>query len=804
MFRNYLIVAFRNITRHKGYSLINILGLAIGMALCVLILLYVQDELSYDAFHENADRIYRVARIEDHNGDLVPYMNIGFATTDFLKLDFPDAFDIAVRIFATGEVWTKYEDRLFKEGRLYVVDGTMFDIFTFDFLAGQPENALNEPNTAVLNQSTAEKYFGTDEALGKMITVDMPGAPLLKVTAVVKDLPPQSHFHPDILVSLPTIMNDQNIRFFESDLRGNTVWSYILLREGYPVENLESRLPEFLNKNLNENQKKEIKSFYLQPLRDIHLRSSTDPYTEIEPENTGNVTYLYIFSVIAVLVLLVACINFMNMATARSARRAHEVGLRKVVGAHKSQLVKQFIGESLFISLVALPLALALAHLSLPVFNSISGKEMTITYLNNPILFVSMLGIVLFVGFVAGSYPAFFLSSFRPINVLKGKMQIGRSGGLFRKILVVGQFAVSIGFVVGVLIVLQQLNFMRSGDLGFDRENVLVLNFFLPESAQERMNKMEFLKNEYLNHPAVLNVAKASGAPSDIRRIINGRIDGMSEDDAKMMVQVGVDYEYLQTLNIDLLDGRDFSREFSTDLRQAYIINEAVAQELGLEAPIGKTMYLGTDKGTIIGVMKSVHWEPKRRLIFPMVFLVNPQMFTKMVVRISHQDVPATLAFLEQKWNEQITTRPFEYQYLEDMIDSLYKSERRLGGVVLSFAVLSILIACLGLFGLASFTAEQKTKEIGIRKVMGATVPGVVLLLSREFGKLILIANIIAWPLSYYALRTWLQNFYYRITIGFELFLFAAVLVMLIAFVSISYQSIKAALTDPATAIRYE
>lgn len=803
MIKNYLKVAFRNILRHKVYSLINIFGLAIGMALCLLILVYVQDELSYDGFHEKADRICRIAQTEDHNGDLTNVMRIAPGATERLKIDFPEAIEKTVRIFPAGEVWTKYEDRLYREDKVYVVDDSFFDIFTFDFISGNPETALKEPNSIVLNRTTTEKYFGKTDALGKMIEVDMPGAPLLKVTAVVEDMPGNSHFHPDFLVSLSTIRNEQNAPLFDG-MDGNVVWSYLLLKEGYSAIEMESKFTGFLNKHLNEAQKKLVKKYYLQPLTDIHLRSSTDPYTEIEPENTGNITYLYIFSVIAVLVLLVACINFMNLATARSARRAREVGLRKVVGALKKQLVRQFIGESVFMGVLALPVAIVLAHLLLPVFNSFAGKEMVINYFNSPILIPAMLMIVLFVGFFAGSYPAFFLSSFQPVNVLKGELKTSGSGGLFRKILVTGQFAVSVGFVIGILIISQQMNFMRGTNLGFNKDNVMVMSFVLPEPAEQRLSKMEVLKNEYLNYPGITDVALTSGAPSEIRGIVRGRVDGTPANEAKLMVRVPVDYEFCKTMQIELTEGRDFSREHGTDLMQAFIINEAVAQELALESPLGKQLVLNNQKGTVIGVMKSMHWEPKRRVIFPMVFQVNPQAFFKMVVRVNSDDIPGTLAFMEEKWKENITTRPFQYQFLDDMIDNLYKSERRLSNVVFNFTLLSIFVACLGLFGLASYTAEQKTKEIGIRKVLGASISGVVLLLSKQFGKLILIANLIAWPLAYYMLHRWLQNFFYRISIGLETFVLSAAMVLVIAFISISYQSIKAALSNPADALRNE
>ncbi len=801
MFKNYLRVAFRNLKRQKGYSLINILGLAIGMALCLLILVYVQDELSYDRFHEKADRIYRIAQVEDHDGQILHYMRIGAGISSRLETDFPEAIEKSVRLFPAGEVWTRFDDKLYREDRFYVADETFFDIFSFEFLDGDPGTALQEPNSVVLNRTTAEKYFGSTNCLGKMVRVDMPGAPLIEVKGVVEDMPGNSHFHPDGLVSFSTIVNEQNEQFF-NQVFGNTVWSYILLKEDYPIANLESRLPGFLDKHLDENLKNRLKALYSQPLKDIHLRSSTDPFTEIEPENTGNITYLYIFSAVAFLVLLVACINFMNLATARSARRAREVGMRKVVGAVKQQLIRQFMGESIFIAFLALPVAVGLADLFLPAFNSLTGKEMGISYFSNLVLVPALLAIVLFVGFVAGSYPAFFLSAFRPANVLKGKFRSG--GGLFRKILVTGQFAVSIGFVIGILVFLQQLNFMRNTDLGFNKNDTLVIPVLLPEPPAQRMSKMQVLKNEFMNHPRVEEVALSSSVPSEIRPIVNCREEGAPESEAKIVAQVAVDYEYLKTLQIEVLEGRDFSREYSTDVNQAFIVNEAAVRELGLESPLGTPLVLGNRRGTIIGVMTSMHWEPKRRFVAPMVFYLMPQAFTKIVVRISTEDMPGALAFLEEKWKENISTRPFQYEFLVDMVDNLYRSEQRMSDVVLYIAVLSIFVACMGLFGLASFTAEQKTREIGIRKVLGSSVTGVVFLLSKQFGKLILIANVIAWPLAYYALHKWLQNFYYRISIGMHFFVLSAVLVLVIAFISISYQSIRAALANPADALRYE
>ena len=803
MLKNYLKVAFRNIWRHKVYSFINIFGLAMGIALAILILLFVRDELSYDAFHVKADRIYRIAQIENHNGDLTPYMKIGPGITTRMMTDFPEAVESAVRMMPTGEVWTKVDDKLFRESRVFLADETFFRIFSFKFIDGDAETALKGPNSLVLNRTTAEKYFGTTAAVGKMVRVDVPGSPLLKVTGVIKDAPGNSHFHPDLVVSFSTIRNERNAPAFEQFF-GNMCWSYILLKENVPPDRLEAQLPSFLARHVDANLKKRLVKLYLQPLKDLHLRSSTDPFTEIEPENTGNISYVYIFSIIAFLVLVVACINFMNMATARSANRAREVGMRKVVGATRRQLGNQFLGESIFIACLSFPLAWGLSWLLLPVFNRLTGKAFTIGHFADPGLLLSMVVIVLFVGLLSGSYPAVFLSSFRPVNVLRGRERGGRKGGLLRKILVVGQFAVSIGFVIGVTIILQQMNFMRNTDLGFNKENVLVVPVLLPGQPAQVMDKIEVLKNEYASYPGVASVAAASGAPSDIRNIINGRKEGDSPGDGRQMVEVAVDENFIKTMQIQITEGRDFSKEYSTDIGAAFIVNEAVVRELNLTSPVGRQIYLDNRKGTIIGIMKSPHWEPKRRVIFPMVFTWQPRQLFKLIIRLNSRDVPGTLVYLEKKWKENISSRPFQYQFLSEMIDNLYKSERRLTDVVFNFALLTIFIACLGLFGLASFTTEQRTKEVGIRKALGASVPGIVLLLSRQFGKLILIANIIAWPAAYYLLEKWLRNFYYRIGVNAWAFVLSAVLVVVIALLSISYQSVKAALANPVDSLRYE
>jgi putative ABC transport system permease protein len=803
MFKNYIVTALRNLFKQKIYSLINISGLAVGMALCILVMVYVMDELSFDRFHEKGDRIYRVAQVEDHNGVRSIYTGIGGGITTKMETDFPEAVEKRVRLLGLREVWTKIDDRLFHEKRTFVVDETFFDIFSFDFLAGNPDTALKEPNSAVLAAATAVKYFGGTDVLGKTIKVDVPGAPLLKITGVIKDAPRNSHFHPDMLVPLSTIRNEKNAPFFEQ-MTGNNFWSYILVKEGYPVRQLTQQFPAFLKKHLNEKEHRLVVEIYLQPLHDIHLKSTTDPFTEVEPENTGNITYLYIFSVIALLVLVVACINFMNLATARSANRAREVGMRKVNGATRQQLAIQFTGESMFISLLSLPLAVILAFLFLPLFNSVAGKDMSLHLLTDPVLLVGLVAMVLFVGLVSGSYPAFFLSSFQPVAVLKGKKGAEGKSGLLRKILVIGQFAVSIVFFIAALVILRQMFFMTDGDLGYDKKNVAVVPVILPVQPDDFVDTVEYLKNEFAKLPGVESVSAASGFPSDIRNIVNGRMASLPEEQSQLMTLVAVDYDFIGTTGIEIIEGRNFSKEHSTDAQGAVLINEAVFTGPDKESPVGKPFIAGAVKGPVVGVFKSPHWEPKRRQIFPMIFYLNPKHTFKLGARLNPDSIPATLAAMEKIWDKRVTQRPFRYDFLEDTVAALYKSENRFTRLIIYFTILTIFVACLGLLGLASFTAEQRTREIGIRKVLGASVGSVVFLLLRQFGRLVLIANLVAWPVAFYAMHKWLQNFYYRVGIQWDVFVLSALAVMIIASVTISFQSVKAALTNPVNTLRCE
>ncbi len=804
MFKNYIKVAFRNLFRQKIYSLINILGLSIGMALCIAIVLFVRDELSYDQYHKNADRMYRVVAIEEFNNRLSHYKRIGPGVTARLHADYPDIVEQMTRLLPAGEVWTKFGEKLFHEERVFLAENSFFDMFTFDFIRGDRQTALAEPNSLVLNSSTAQRYFGTSDALGKMVSVDMPGAPVLKITAVVADAPGNSHFHPDMLVSLSTVLNEQNAAFFEN-LTGNAVWGYLLLKENCDPGAFEAQLGFFLDKYLSEAEREIIHELYLQPITDIHLHSTRDPWTEIEPENLGNISYIYIFSAIALCVLLIACFNFMNLATARSINRAREVGLRKVVGAQRRQLLIQFLGESILIAFISLPIAVLLLYVLLPLLNNLTGKALTLAALADPILIAALFGIFVAVGLISGSYPAIFLSAFRPIAVLKSKLSPTGSSALVRKILVVGQFTVSILFLVALIVIFQQMHFMLNSDLGYEKENAIVVPTLLPVPPDLRARSMEVVKDEFLRHPDIIGVSAASAAPGDIRGLVPTRLESTPEEEAAFITQVAVDFDYLTTLHIKIDGGRNFSEEFGTDVNESYIVNEEMLDELGIESPLGTRLVVNGQLGSIIGTFSGMHWEPKRRIIAPMIFYVQPLACTQLIVKVKDgANLSAALDFMEQKWDETISSRPFQYHFLDEMVGNLYKTETRLSDVVFFFTLLTIFVSCLGLFGLASFTTEQRTKEIGVRKVLGASSAGIVLQLTGQFGKLILLANCIAWPLAYLATQRWLQTFYYRIPVKAENFVAAALLVAAVAFFAVSYQSVKAAMANPAVSLRDE
>jgi len=792
MIKNYMKIALRNLIKHKAFSLINISGLAIGMACCLLIIIFVQDELRYDKFHAKADRIYRMVSEENQRGIIANYPLVFSGVPPILKNEFSEVMNF-VRFDPRLNVLISSGDKKFYEERLFYADASVFEVFTFPLVKGDPETALKEPYSIVLTEKMAEKYFGGEDSMGRTLTIDNEHD--YKITGILRKISRNSHIKFDFLASMATL-EAQEPRY--GKMWAWNCYSYLLLPEDYSYLDLVKKLPDFIRRHRGEKAAQSY-TFSLQPLTSIHLHS----HLAYEIEANGDIRYVYIFSAIAFFILLIACINFMNLSTARSANRAKEVGVRKVLGADRIRLAKQFLGESLFLSLMALPIAVALVELFLPAFNVMTGKELRIDYFGNSVVFIGLIGILLFVGIVSGSYPAFFLSTFRPSEVLKGKLRAGSRSSLFRKVLVVVQFTISIVLIAGTIIIYNQLDFIRNKKLGFVKEQVLVM----PASRSGIGQNYEAFKRELLQNPSVESVCGSTSLPSLLPTRSVFIPEGIEEGEKLTLRNVLVDHDFIKTFGLEIMDGRDFSRSFATDTKEAFVINEAAVKEFGWDSAVGKRLIdLEGPKGHVIGVVKDFHFRSKHQKIEPLVLslLPSPRYVYFVSVKIKYSNISGALAFLKSKWNAFSPGWPFEYFFLDDNFDKMYKSEDRLRQVFLTFTFLAIFIACLGLFGLAAFTAEQRTKEIGIRKVLGASVPGVVLLLSKEFIKWVLIANVIAWPVAYLAMGRWLENFAYRVSLGWGVFIAAAVLALGIALITVGFQAAKAALANPSDALRYE
>jgi putative ABC transport system permease protein len=792
MFKNYLRTAIRNLRKNRGYSFLNVCGLAIGMACCILILLWVKDELSYDKFHEKADRIFRMTSEWNQRGVIAHYPLVFSGIAPLLQNDYPEVMSY-VRFDQRLNTLISSGDKKFYEERLFYTDASLFEVFTFPLVKGDPETALIEPYSIVMSEKMAEKYFGSENPVGQTLTVDNEHD--YKITGIMKKIPRNSHVQFDFLASMTTL-EAQDPRY--GKLWAWNCYTYLLLPPGYSYLDLEKKFPDFIRRHRGE-EAAEAYTFSLQPLTSIHLHSNLG--SEIEPN--GDIRYVYIFSIIAFFILLIACINFMNLSTARSANRAKEVGVRKVLGADRIRLIRQFLGESLFLSLMALPIAVALVMLFLPAFNTLTGKDLIIDYFGNSVFYLGLIGILLFVGLISGSYPAFFLSTFRPAEVLRGKLKAGSGSVLFRKVLVVVQFSISIVLIAGTVIITNQLDFISKKKLGFDKEHVVVM----PVSRAGIGQEFEAFKKELLQNPGIESVCGSTSLPSLLPTRSIFIPEGFEEEERLTLRNVLVDHDFIRTFGMEIVEGRDFSRDFATDRQEAFIVNEAAVKEFGWDSAVGKRLIdLEGPKGYVIGVVKDFHFRSKHQRIEPLILsLVPSSRYVYFVsVKIKSWNLSDTLSFLKSKWQAFSPNWPFEYFFLDDNLDRMYKSEDRLRQVFLTFTFLAIFIACLGLSGLTAFTAEQRTKEIGIRKILGASVPGVVLLLSKEFMKWVLIANAIAWPVTYFAMGRWLENFAYRISLGWAAFIVSAALALGIALITVGFQAAKAALANPADALRYE
>jgi len=782
MFANYLKIAFRNIRKQKGYSFINIFGLASGMACCLLILLWVQDELSFDKFHKNSENIYRVVQEADHAGQKVRLSRTPPLLGPVLKNEFPE-IDKAARCWM-ADITFQFNNRLYANEGI-ITDTDFLKMFTYPLLKGEIESALSDPSSIVITSEMAIKIFGNSDVIGEVIK--SAGGNDYQITAIVENPSQNSHQKFDFLLPF-SIFNEFGSHMWA--ISNNPMYTYILLKGDSSPEIVDKKIGDIITKNAPET----ITRVYLQPLESIYL------YSDFAGDlgGHGDIKYVYIFFMVALFIITIACINFMNLSTARSGGRSKEVGIRKVVGAEKSQLIRQFFGESLFLSILALLFACIFVLLFLPTFNNLSGKQLNFNF-SDMTLILGFIGITLFTGIVSGSYPALFLSSFRPVQALKGRAVSGTKSKVLRKILVLIQFTLSIILITSTFVVYNQLSFMRNMKLGFDKECLL----YLPMNDAIREN-FQPIKDELLNNSTIDNVTYSSHILTDVTHV-HGNLEWEGKDPAREVPMncLMVDEDFVKTMEMEIVDGRDFLKELKSDEGETYIVNETAAAIMGFSSPVGKEITYQKKKGRIIGVVKDFHFKPLHKELEPMILINSSDERFYMYIRISG-DISASIQSIKTVWNRFFPDVSFEYKFLDKSLDNMYISEMRVGKIFNYFTALAIIISCLGLFGLASFTAEQRTKEIGIRKVLGASVTTIVLLLGREFVKWVVIANLFAGPIAYFVMKNWLANFAYRTNFSIWTFIYSGMLAFIIALVTVSYQSVKAAVTNPVESLMYE
>ncbi len=808
MFKNYIKIAFRNILKHKGYSIINIAGLTIGIACCLVIILYVKDELSYDRFHSKADRIYRVIEHVKIDGVGEESASMPFPFGETIPIEFPDAIEASVRFFnfqsptLSLEYGTSGEKR-FNEPRFYFADSNLFQIFDFELVRGNAETALDAPNSIIITESMVPKYFGNEDPMGKTMTFQ--NQVNLQVTGIAKDVPANSHIQFDFLASFSTMRPFFGGQY-PQNWYWNPCWTYVLLSEGVSPDYLESRFPGIIEKYFPQVIKDKT-TIFMQPLTDIHLKSNLD--YEMHPNSDES--YVYIFSGIAIFILLIACINFMNLATARSANRSREVGMRKVLGAFRMQLVKQFIGESMLLSFISAVLAVIAVQLFLPIFNNFASKAIDMDFFGDAVLLLIIFLIALFVGAASGIYPALFLSSFQPATVLKGSTTKGASNTFLRKGLVVIQFAISIILLIGTTILFEQLSFLQNKNLGFDKDRVIMVHAYNTNID----TWYDAYKGQILQDTRVLNVTVMEEALGSKNQTATYQPEGSPNNQSHQIPRLLGHFDFVKTLGMEMAAGRDYSKEFAADTLNSIIINEAAAKYFGWtpDEAIGKRIDQGNLQQQvlsrqIVGVIKDFNYASLHNTINPFILELPQNQFQMrffmryIAVKLNTEDFQSTIAFLEEKFREVVPNRAFEYFFLDDNLNKLYEAETKMSKVFTAFSILAIFIACLGLFALASFTAEQRTKEVGIRKVMGASVIGIVGLISKEFVLLVLAANLIAWPLANFTMNYWLDTFAYRIYFGWDTFFMSGLIALVIAMLTVSYQAFKAANANPVDSIR--
>lgn len=810
MFQNYLKIALRNLLKHKSISAINLFGLTIGLTSCLLIGLYVSNELSFDRYHANADRIWRVNRTF-YGKDGGEILHLGHVAPPFgplLKNDFPEV-EAALRMYNSGGVF-RHNDQFYTEDNLFMAEPEVFKVFDIPVTQGNAATALNEPFSILLDETTAQKYFPNGQPLNQILKTS--DNLELKVTGVYKDFPYNSHFHPNMLVSFstmnsPTVYGEEQLR---TNWGNNSFSTFLLLPKGFDAAQLEAKFPAFIDKHMNGQfgngmLPSKATSLDLTPLTDIHLHSHLDS----EAEENGDIKRVWIFCIIALFVLLIACINYMNLSTARSATRAKEIGVRKVVGAVKGELSRQFLTESVLMSLLATVLALGLAFLALPMVNKLLGQQLSVEPGHLALLIAATTGLAIITGLVAGAYPALFLSSLTPLKTLKANTaEIGK-GGMFRKVLVVGQFAISTALIIATVVVFRQLNFMQGKKLGLNKEQVVTLNFY-----NELAPAFESFRNEILANPSVKSMARSSRVPSG--RLLDsfgsakiGTSTSSLEPGNVDLKMVRLDEKFVPLYDLGMAAGKNLEPSPTAKSPRSFLLNEVAVRKIGWKSPadaVGQAISYGGMEGTIAGVLTDFNFESLHQGIQPMImyYPTDSTDYSTISVKLDGQQTQAGLAQLESTWKKFLPNYPFDYQFLNEAYGKLYEAEQRQGRVFIGFAMLAILVACLGLFGLASFVTEQRRKEIGIRKVLGATTSGIVGMLSKEFVLLVILSLVIAAPLAYHFMEKWLEDFAYRIDIQWTVFVLAGLLAVGIAFLTVSFQSIKAALANPVKSLRSE
>jgi putative ABC transport system permease protein len=801
MYKNYFKIAFRNLWKNKIFSAINILGLAIGLACCILMFLFILNDLSFDKFNVHANNIFRVTSIADGPDGKSNLAVTPSLWAPLMKKDYPEIKNY-VRLLKDEKSLVGQPDKEhYYDNDLLFCDSTFFDVFSYKLLEGDVKHALDAPNSIILTRKAALKYFGNDNPINKQldVTTSFGKTFTLKVTGIADEPPENGHFKFDALVSLKTIGDISNFWSF------HMFHTYVLLGDKSSKIALENKLKIFSKKYINNNPNADGKQeIHLQPLTDIHLHSQMVG----EIGTNGDITYVYVFSGVALFVLLIAGFNFINLSTVRSLQRAKEVGLRKVIGAERKQLIKQFLGESILVSFVALILSLLIIVLALPLFNKLSERTLTFNFINDFRIILLLIMLILFVGIASGIYPALILSSFQPVDVLKGKFQRGLKGSLLRKALVSFQFVISIALIASTILVYNQLQFIKTKQLGFNKDHVLVIT--LPKSNDPQ--KLESFKNSLLNSNGIKSVAASSSIPGTKIPVNLVHSENADLNKNSSMQMLFVDIDFIKTMQMKIVSGRDFSKNFTTDKDEGFILNEAAIKQSGWQTPeqaIGKTYnWVLPDKilksGIIIGVVADFNITPLRSAVQPLVMHIMPQRYQYLYIRYNQLSATNAINTVKNKLNEFYSVQPFEYNFLDDTINSMYASETKLGNIFQYFSFIAIFIACLGILGLSVYSIQQRTNEIGIRKILGASIISITKELSSDFLKPVFIAAIIATPISWWVMNKWLDGFAYRINISWWIFIAAGFLALLIALLTVIFQTIKAAVANPVKSLRTE